>query len=450
MPSKCATKWARKRSRPGQKWASMVMAMPSEAQFLTDLREALNHLYDPDYLRRCPLASLLGVAGRFDTPAQLQRVLTDAIKALQPEAGATSAPRGKHSYQLLAYRYLEQYSQQEVADQLDVSVRQLRREQNAALGELAYHLWRKLDLAERLAGEEDAASGGSRRTGESAPAARQAVESRAEAEAELAWLEDIPLEGPADLPEELAAVAALMRPVATQHAARLEVSAPAGLPGLAVHPVALRQMLVALLGVAIHRGGAVIVSARARGWATELSVRTAEPQTPARPMGDDEQAKLDLASRLAALCRGKLCVPAGEAHLQATLTLPTYEQLPVLAIDDNADTLQLLQRYAAGSRYRMVVLRDPLQAFAVTEKVAPQVILLDVMMPQLDGWEMVGRLQQHPITAGIPIVVCSILAEDELALSLGAAAFLRKPLTRQALLRVLEEQTALLAAGRVG
>ena len=63
------------------------------------------------------------------------------------------------------------------------------------------------------------------------------------------------------------------------------------------------------------------------------------------------------------------------------------------------------------------------------------------MMPQLDGWELLGRLRQHPRTSYIPIVVHTILPQEELALSLGASAFIQKPVTRQAFLAALDQLT---------
>ena len=116
------------------------------------------------------------------------------------------------------------------------------------------------------------------------------------------------------------------------------------------------------------------------------------------------------------------------------------ERFPVLVIDDNADALQLLQRYASGTRYQVFGARDPEQAIRLAEQLLPQIIVLDVMMPKLDGWEVLGRLQHHPVTGHIPIVVCTILAQEELALSLGASAFLRKPVSRQAFLDALDRQ----------
>mgnify|MGYP002684143408 CR=1 FL=1 len=68
-------------------------------------------------------------------------------------------------------------------------------------------------------------------------------------------------------------------------------------------------------------------------------------------------------------------------------------------------------------------------------------VLLDVMMPHVDGWEVLGHLRQHPLTQHAPVIVCSILAQEDLAFSLGASDYLRKPVSRTAFLQALERQT---------
>ena len=77
----------------------------------------------------------------------------------------------------------------------------------------------------------------------------------------------------------------------------------------------------------------------------------------------------------------------------------------------------------------------------MAEESAPQVIVVDVMLPGIEGWELLGRLRTHPKTRDVPIIVCTILPQEQLALSLGAAEFLRKPINREALLSALDRQT---------
>ena len=122
------------------------------------------------------------------------------------------------------------------------------------------------------------------------------------------------------------------------------------------------------------------------------------------------------------------------------ISVPAKERIPVLVIDDNADTLRLLERYLSNSRYRFLGTPDPAQAVDLAEKQSPRIIVLDVMLPGVDGWELLGRLRQHPKTCDIPTIVCTILPQEQLALDLGATEFIRKPVSRQALLSALDRQ----------
>ena len=419
-------------------------------QFLKHLRDALNHLRDPNYLRQSPLAATCGVANQPDTPAALRRILTDAVKSLKPEADEPPQSPAWRLYESLFYRYVQYFSQLEVADQLGISTRQLRREQRAALETLAHQLWEQLDV------EGQRHEGTSQRdtTGETGVATRPDAATSTTVYEDLAWLKDTPPQNPTDLKRELPAVLELTRPLATQHGVRLELTMDDDLPQAAADPVALRQTLLSLLSATIPRASSchqVHISARSlpREVAIEVGCEEAPAARPDRSepgvltrvkSSDSDAARLEMARQLADLCGGRLTISDSREGFSARLVMPALGQLPVLAIDDNAGTLRLLQRYAAGTRYRLVGTPDPEQALALAQELSPRIIVLDVMMPHVDGWEILGRLRQHPLTSHIPIVVCTILAEEELALSLGASAFVRKPVTRQAFLAALDRQ----------
>jgi CheY-like chemotaxis protein len=61
------------------------------------------------------------------------------------------------------------------------------------------------------------------------------------------------------------------------------------------------------------------------------------------------------------------------------------------------------------------------------------------MIPEMDGWEVLQRLRNHPQTASIPIIICSVLDSPELAYSLGASLFLSKPIGRDDILNALHK-----------
>ena len=112
----------------------------------------------------------------------------------------------------------------------------------------------------------------------------------------------------------------------------------------------------------------------------------------------------------------------------------------MLVVDDHAETIDLLKRCLEGTGYRMIATHEPQRALGLALEEQPCAILLDVMMPDMDGWEVLTRLKQHEATAAIPVIVCTVLDQSELALSLGAYAFVRKPIRREALLALLDAQ----------
>jgi len=402
--------------------------MLTRDQFIEHLREALNHLYETDRLRRSPLAALFGVAGRFDSGAALQRVLVEAIASLKPAAGEPSQSPVWQIYEPLFYRYVEQLSAEEVADQLGIGTRHLRRWQSTAQETLADVLWQQYNLAEQAARGEGAA----------APAQ---LPTETDLRQELDWLKDAAGAAATDLAEALPPVLDLAGRLAARHDVSLAVTVAPALPKVCVVPAAFRQALINLFSVVIPHaaGGEVLFSAQLAEWDVELRIACSEYAAGPQPPQRDETDNLNMAAQLAELGGYGFALAADARCFDARLLLPALEQVPVLAVDDSADALQLLARYAAGSRYRLAGTRDPQAALALAEKLAPRIILLDVMMPEVDGWELLGRLTSHPVTADIPVVVCTILAQRDLALLMGASAFLRKPFTRGELLAVLDE-----------
>ncbi len=61
------------------------------------------------------------------------------------------------------------------------------------------------------------------------------------------------------------------------------------------------------------------------------------------------------------------------------------------------------------------------------------------MMPEMDGWELLQRLNTHPQTADIPVIICSVINDPDLAYSLGASLFLPKPVSRAGVLEALRQ-----------
>jgi CheY-like chemotaxis protein len=100
----------------------------------------------------------------------------------------------------------------------------------------------------------------------------------------------------------------------------------------------------------------------------------------------------------------------------------------------------LFHRYLTGSRYQFVGAQNARQALALAEATLPDVIVLDVMMTEEDGWMLLGQFREDPRFRGIPVIICTVVPQEQLALLLGAAQFLRKPVSQTALLTALDRQ----------
>ena len=115
---------------------------------------------------------------------------------------------------------------------------------------------------------------------------------------------------------------------------------------------------------------------------------------------------------------------------------PTVEREIVLAVDDNEQNLQLLEEYLGGWGYDVVLARDGVEALQLYPKHNPSIIVLDVMMPNMDGYEACARIKSQPGGKTIPVLMLTALtaAEDKIrALESGADDFLNKPINREEL-----------------
>jgi CheY-like chemotaxis protein len=121
----------------------------------------------------------------------------------------------------------------------------------------------------------------------------------------------------------------------------------------------------------------------------------------------------------------------------------------VLVIDDDPSTRDLLTRFLAREGFTVRVAADGRSGLALAELLKPRVILLDVTMPRMDGWEVLRSLKSDPRLAAIPVVMCTVIDEQTLGFTLGASDYLLKPVDWDRLRDVLARVERQAAKGDV-
>ena len=105
----------------------------------------------------------------------------------------------------------------------------------------------------------------------------------------------------------------------------------------------------------------------------------------------------------------------------------------ILLVDDNLQNLELMQAYLEGLPCRLSTATDGIDAIAAMEKDRPDLVLLDVMMPRMSGFEVCQKLKSNPTTRDIVVIMVTALHEVgdyERAVECGTDDFLTKPVNK--------------------
>ena len=284
---------------------------------------------------------------------------------------------------------------------------------------------------------------------------------------------------PLDLSAAVGEVLAGVRPLADRK--HLEVVTRIGTDHAMADPGRFRQILYNLLSNAIkytpERGSIRVETTRNSagdvslsvtdtgvGIAEEDFVRVFEEFT---QVGDPSQHQqgtglgLALTKRLVEAHGGRLELESsiGEGS-RFTVTLPAVQALPisgsvapamvmdaavapvggdaVLLIEDDGHAVDLIANYLGSTEHRLIRASTGMEGIAAARQHRPGAILLDILLPDVDGWEVLRQLKADPELSQIPVVVVTVVDERKLGLALGAADYLLKPIDRDALLRALD------------
>ncbi len=276
-----------------------------------------------------------------------------------------------------------------------------------------------------------------------------------------------------------------VRPLVKSSRLQLVKEIESGMPELHTDQDKVRQILINLLGNAIKftKQGSITVSARRHEDKLMLAVADTGIGIPEddleRIFEEFQQVDtsttrqyggtglgLSISRHLAHLLEGDIAVEstvgvgstftlivpirysgsgvATTADPRKEMDAASEEHLPlVLAIDDDPHTIYLLKENLSEAGYRVSEASSGKEGLEKARSLRPNVIILDILFPQENGWGILSELKVDPVTRDIPVIVLSIVDEKERGYRLGAYDYLVKPFDRDSLMRVLERLESL-------
>ncbi len=392
-----------------------------EQQTFTSLfKDLISRLYDRVAIETHPLAPFFPVPeAAFTRRAEvIQQLILDEIEQLRPEGKEIliQSPEWR-PYLILQQRYIEGKDPQKIAHSLYIGDRQFRRDHSRALQALSLRVWKRyFQPADQPAGTD----------------AADLFEDQSSFELHAEKL---------DLNEVIQGVISLIARRLEIEGVQLELALSSSPVQVFTDRILLRQILLSLLNYVLHLNGQPRLILRTEAGHTNSIRILFDADEQWAGIQNDERDSLDFASRLSARLPARLdeVYPAPDRSGPAEIRLVFAVSQPrtVLVVDDQVAAQRMFQRYLSRANLEVVGVTDPNEGLALVRKIQPALLILDVMMPHIDGWEVLQTLQLDPETKHIPVVICSAWGEPELARSLGAVAFLKKPVIQKDLLDVL-------------
>lgn len=118
----------------------------------------------------------------------------------------------------------------------------------------------------------------------------------------------------------------------------------------------------------------------------------------------------------------------------------------ILVVEDHEDNRRILRDLLSSAGYEMLVAETGLDGVAMAGQHRPDLILMDIQLPEIDGYEATRRIKADPALSSIPIIAVTSYAlsgDDRIALEAGCSAYVTKPFSPRQLLAKIKEQLAL-------
>lgn len=390
--------------------------MVTRLYFNEIIKDALDNLYDYASLETHPaIFSVIKLPHGFsgNKGEYVRQVVVDGIEKLRPphKEPSLTSPEWR-PYIILQKRYIEGLALQELADLLAISPRQMRRDHHKAISALNEILWSFCFPDQNSESESD-------------------LDQMIEVHNEMI-----------DPVETIRGVYKMLRHQFEAKNIEVVFREADGFIPLVTDRVILRQVLISLFNDIVHNQQARRLDVRCGASNDQIILeftclldnnRTSQ-NCSSKSTTDELTAVAFWCQRIRARIEESFLKEGKDNYVKRTIWLPHSEQKILLVIDDQDAVVNLFKRYLSQSEMLIIGVSHPEQAISLARHLHPALITLDVMMPQVDGWELLQLIKLDDSLKEIPIIICSAWDDPDLSRSLGAQIYLKKPVTQKMLL----------------
>ena len=377
--------------------------VPTE-EFREQIKQIVERLYDFAYLQSHGLV----IANSALTAESLRQSVIEAIESLSPGPGATFNSPNARFYNVVNLRYVEGLTIQETAYELGLSERQVYRYLRRGEHSIAAILWHKLHQL--------------------TPSETKQNPVNSELDNVALVLASVNLSEILYRAEEAVAILGQNRDV------RIETFVEPSDILMTTDKLIARQVIVNVLSSVVQQCSSQTISVYLKKVNGLLSLTLKYVSASSSPTFQLH----DVTKRLVRRLRWQLAL--SEEEDKSVLQLTFQASMPhILVIDDNRGMYELVNRYLTPYSVRVHFAQNGQEGMRLIKETRPELVLLDIMIPEVDGWEVLQRIRVEPHLRDIPIVICSVFKDIELAMSLGAKHVLSKPLQKHQLVDVLRK-----------